>query len=83
MAKVKSTSRKTAFPMTKSEFLAQADPQLPVDIAGSPFAANLKSFGTGSVGYYGNAKIQRRIGEKVVTFQVGLNITAVGSKDAE
>lgn len=71
---------KTNCPITREEFrnLAQA---IEVTIGGSPQLAEVKEFSTGSLGWYLNGKMPLKIGDKVVSVQIGLNLTIVGSKE--
>jgi hypothetical protein len=71
---------KTNCPITRDEFreLAQA---IEVSIAGSPQLAEVKEFSTGSLGWYLNGKMPLKIGDKVVSVQIGMNLTIVGSKE--
>ncbi len=71
---------KTNCPITREEFrnLAQA---IEISIAGSPQMAEVKEFSTGSLGWYLNGKMPIKIGDKVVSVQIGMNLTIVGSKE--
>ncbi len=71
---------KTTCPITREEFrnLAQA---IEASIGGSPQLAEVKEFSTGSLGWYLNGKMPLKIGDKVVSVQIGLNLTIVGSKE--
>jgi hypothetical protein len=71
---------KTTCPVTRAEFLQNAQP-LEYSIAGVPLVAEVKEFSTGSLGWNTNQKMTVKVGEKTVTVQVGLNLTIVGSKD--
>ncbi len=48
---------------------------------GIPLLAGVKEFSTGSLGWHHNGKITVEVGGTVVTVQVGLNLTVVGSKE--
>jgi len=74
---------KTPCPVTAEQFLAKAPAILAVTIAGQPIAADRKQFSTGSLGWYGQGKIVVEIDGVPVKVQVGLNLTVVGSKEAE
>ena len=73
--------------MAKNQGVTRKDitssPSLPVDIGGGKalLALDPKEFSTGSVGYNANGKITLPCNGKPVTFQVSMNLTAVGSKD--
>lgn len=73
---------KTTCPLTRKEFLANAEP-LSVRIGrdGEYTAANPKLFSTQSVGYCLTGKVLVKVADCEVACQVGLNLTAVGSKD--
>ena len=71
---------KTTCPVTRAEFLEKAQP-LEYSIAGMPLVADVKEFSTGSLGWNTNSKISLKVGDKLVTVQLGLNLTIVGSKD--
>jgi hypothetical protein len=69
-------------PLTQSQFLAKAEP-LEVAINGQKMLAEVKSFSTGSFGWYLTGKTIVTVDGKPVSVQIGLNLTLVGSKDAE
>jgi hypothetical protein len=71
---------KTTCPITREDFrnLAEA---IEVSIGGSPQLAEVKEFSTGSLGWYLNGKMPLKIGDKVVSVQIGMNLTIVGSKE--
>jgi len=71
---------KTTCPITREEFRNQAQ-AIEVSIGGSPQLAEVKEFSTGSLGWYLNGKMPLKIGDKVVSVQIGLNLTIVGSKE--
>ena len=70
----------TMCPITRAEFREKARP-IEVTIAGVPYTAEVKEFSTGSFGWFVNAKTYVEVGGKRVGVQIGLNLTAVGSKD--
>jgi|SRR6185369_5672435 len=83
---------KTTCPVSRADFLSKA-PILNVKIGDQTFVAGAREFadpkekqdkdGTplfGSVGYNVNGKMTMIIDGKAVDFQVGLNVTAIGSK---
>jgi hypothetical protein len=65
-----------------SQFLEKAEP-LKVVINGQEMLAEVKSFSTGSFGWYINGKTVVNIDGKPVSVQIGMNLTVVGSKEAE
>jgi hypothetical protein len=69
-----------ACPLSRSQFLAAAEP-LSVTVAGTALVAVPKEFSTGSLGWYAGGKVTVQVGGVPVTVQVGLNLTAVGSRD--
>jgi len=54
-----------------------------VTINGQDMLAEVKQFSTGSFGWYMNGKTVVSIDGKAVSVQIGMNLTIVGSKDAE
>lgn len=76
---LKTERAKKACPLTKEEFMGAAK-AVTVVIAGVPMAAGVKAFGTGSYGFYLNGRVTIMIGDTPVEHQVGLNLTAIGSK---
>jgi hypothetical protein len=73
---------KTACPVSLTTFLEKAEP-LKISINGQDMLAEVKSFSTGSFGWYLNGKTVIQIGDKAVSVQIGMNMTVVGSKEAE
>jgi len=73
---------KTASPVSLTTFLEKAEP-LKITINGQDMLAEVKSFSTGSFGWYLNGKTVISIDGKAVSVQIGMNMTIVGSKDAE
>jgi hypothetical protein len=73
---------KTTCPVTLAQFLDKAEP-LKVNINGSDMIADVKQFSTGSFGWYMNSKTTVMIDGKAVSVQIGMNLTVVGSKDAD
>ena len=69
-------------PLSHSQFLAKAEP-LKVAIGGQEMLAEAKSFSTGSFGWYLGGKTLVTVDGRPVSVQVGLNVTIIGSKDAE
>lgn len=73
---------KTACPVSRAQFVEKAEP-LKVVINGQELLAEVKQFSTGSFGWYLNGKILVALDGKTVAVQVGMNLTVVGSKEAE
>ncbi len=73
---------KSASPVTRTQFLEKAEP-VKVNINGQEIVADKREFSTGSFGWYYNGKINITVDGKPLSIQVGLNLTVVGSKDAE
>jgi len=71
---------KTSCPVTRAEFIENAQP-VEVVINGVPLVADVKEFSTGSLGWYLNGKTTIRVNDKPVSIQIGMNLTVVGSKD--
>ncbi len=84
MASAKSAgSKKTECPLTHAEFHAKAPASIVVTINGQNYVATRKAFSTGSYGYYLSDKIVMDIGGTPLKIQIGLNMAAVGSKEAD
>lgn len=73
---------KTSCPVSKTQFIEKAQP-LRVSINGQEMLAEVKEFSTGSFGWYMNGKTVVEIDGKAVSVQIGMNLTVVGSKEAE
>jgi hypothetical protein len=73
---------KSVCPVTKSQFLDKAEP-VKINIGGSDLIADRREFSTGSFGWYYNGKITITVDGKPLSVQVGLNLTVVGSKEAQ
>jgi hypothetical protein len=73
---------KSTCPLTKTQFLDKAEP-LKVVINGQEILAEKKEFSTGSFGWNINSKITVTVDGKPMAVQVGMNMTVVGSKEAE
>jgi hypothetical protein len=73
---------KSPCPVSLSQFLEKAEP-LKVMINGQEMLAEVKSFSTGSFGWYINGKTSVTVDGKLVSVQIGMNLTVVGSKEAE
>lgn len=66
--------------MNKQRFLKAAKP-VQVTINGVPMLATPMKFSSGGVGYNINGKMEMTIDGEVVRFQVGMNLSAVKSKE--
>ena len=73
---------KSPCPVSQTQFLEKAEP-LKITINGQEMVAEVKAFSTGSFGWYLNGKTAVTIDGKVVSVQIGMNLTVVGSKEAE
>ncbi len=73
---------KSACPISRTLFSEKAEP-LKVVINGQEMVADVKEFSTGSFGWNINAKIVVQVDGKPLSVQVGMNMTIVGSKEAE
>lgn len=73
---------KTTCPISLTQFIEKAEP-LKVSINGQEMLAEVKQFSTGSFGWYMNGKTVVTIDGKAISVQIGMNLTVVGSKDAE
>ena len=75
-------AKKTSCPITRAEFARDAKP-VEVQIGDKKYTAVPKEFSTGSLGWNINDKVQIDIDGVPVTVQIGMNLTVVGSKEAE
>mgnify|MGYP003562899246 CR=1 FL=1 len=73
---------KTTCPVTLTQFTEKAH-ALKITINGQDQLADVKTFSTGSFGWYLNSQIVVELDGKPVSVQIGANFTVVGSKDAE
>jgi hypothetical protein len=73
-------AKKTSCPITRAEFKEHGKP-VSVKIGEKDYTAIPKEFSTGSLGWNINDKVTIDIGGKMVTVQIGMNLTVVGSKD--
>ena len=73
---------KSPCPVSLSQFLEKAEP-LKVIINGQEMLAEVKAFSTGSFGWYINGKTTVTVDGKPLSVQIGMNMTVVGSKEAE
>ena len=72
--------KKTSCPISRTEFTEHAKP-VSVKIGDKDYTAIPKEFSTGSLGWNINDKVTIDIGGKLVTVQIGMNLTVVGSKE--
>jgi hypothetical protein len=73
---------KSPCPLSQSQFMAKAEP-VKVIVNGQELLADVKTFSTGSFGWYLNGKTVLTVDGKAVSVQIGMNLTIVGSKEAE
>jgi hypothetical protein len=73
---------KSPCPISKTQFLETAEP-VKIMIGNSEIIADKREFSTGSFGWYYNGKTTVMVDGKPLSVQVGLNLTVVGSKEAE
>jgi len=73
---------KSPCPLTKTQFLDKAE-SVTITIGNSDIIADKREFSTGSFGWYYNGKTTVMVDGKPLSVQVGLNLTVVGSKEAE
>jgi hypothetical protein len=73
---------KSPCPVSRPQFLEKAE-AIKVVINGQEIIADKREFSTGSFGWYYNGKISVTVDGKPLSVQVGLNLTVVGSKEAE
>jgi hypothetical protein len=73
---------KSPCPLSKTQFIDKAEP-VKVVVNGQELIADKREFSTGSFGWYYNGKINITVDGKPLSVQVGLNLTVVGSKEAE
>jgi len=73
---------KSPCPVSQTQFLEKAEP-LKVTINGQDMIAAVKAFSTGSFGWYLNGKTTVTVDGKALSVQIGMNLTVVGSKDAD
>jgi hypothetical protein len=72
---------KSPAPLSLPQFLEKAEP-LKIIINGQEMLAEVKSFSTGSYGWYINGKTTVTVDGKPLSVQIGMNMTVVGSKEA-
>jgi hypothetical protein len=73
---------KSPCPISKTQFLEKAEP-VKLVIGTTELVADKREFSTGSFGWYYNGKINVTVDGKPLSVQVGLNLTVVGSKEAD
>ena len=73
---------KSPCPISRTAFVEKAE-ALKVVINGQEMLAEVKQFSTGSFGWNINAKTVITVDGKALSVQIGMNMTVVGSKDAE
>jgi hypothetical protein len=73
---------KSPCPLSKTQFLEKAEP-VKININGSEIVADRREFSTGSFGWYYNGKVNIMVDGRPLSVQVGLNLTVVGSKEAD
>jgi hypothetical protein len=73
---------KSPCPISRTNFVEKAEP-LKVVINGQEMTADVKEFSTGSFGWNINGKTNITVDGKSLSVQIGMNMTVVGSKDAE
>jgi hypothetical protein len=73
---------KSPCPVSKTQFLDKAEP-VKLTIGTAELIADKREFSTGSFGWYYNGKTTVMVDGKPLSVQVGLNLTVVGSKEAE
>lgn len=73
---------KSPCPISKTQFLEKAE-AVKIAINGQELVADKREFSTGSFGWYHNGKVAITVDGRPLSVQVGLNLTVVGSKDAD
>jgi len=73
---------KSPCPVSLTQFQEKAEP-VKVVINGQEMLAEVKAFSTGSFGWYINGKTVITVDGKALSVQIGMNMTVVGSKEAE
>ena len=73
---------KSPCPVTRTQFVEKAEP-LKVVVDGRELTAQVKEFSTGSFGWNVNEKVTITVDGKPLSVQIGMNLTVVGSKDAD
>src|SRR5687767_8854982 len=73
---------KSPCPLSRTQFLEKAE-AVKVSINGQEIIADKREFSTGSFGWSYHGKSDVTVDGKPLSVQVGLNLTVVGSKEAE
>jgi hypothetical protein len=73
---------KSTCPISRTLFVENAEP-VKIVINGQEMLAEVKEFSTGSFGWNLNAKTIITVDGKPLSVQIGMNMTIVGSKEAE
>ena len=73
-------AKKTTCPISRADFRHNAK-AVTVTIGNVPLQADVKEFSTGSLGWYLNGKTTIDVGGTLVSVQIGMNLTIVGSKE--
>lgn len=73
---------KSMCPISRTQFVEKAEP-VKIVINGQEMLAEVKEFSTGSFGWNLNAKTIITVDGKPISVQIGMNLTVVGSKEAE
>ncbi len=73
---------KSPCPISKTQFLEKAE-AVKITINGQEVVADRREFSTGSFGWYHNGKVTITVDGKALSVQIGLNLTVVGSKEAD
>ena len=73
---------KSTSPVSRAQISEKVEP-VKIMINGQAMQAEVKEFSTGSFGWNLNAKTIVTVDGKPLSVQIGMNLTVVGSKDAE
>jgi hypothetical protein len=73
---------KSPCPISRTQFLEKAE-AVKITIGNTELVADKREFSTGSFGWYYNGKTTVTVDGKPLSVQIGLNLTVVGSKEAE
>jgi hypothetical protein len=73
---------KSSCPISRTQFVENSEP-IRVVINGQEMLAEVKEFSTGSFGWNLNGKTVITVDGKPLSVQIGMNMTVVGSKEAE
>lgn len=72
--------KKTVCPISRQDFSQHAR-SVKVQIGDNVFSIDTKEFSTGSFGWFHNGKVKVTVNGVEVPCQLGLNLTAIGSKE--